>query len=41
MWWNLIAGFVLSRPRGRKMLLNGEPIYLKTVLDQGYWPDPT
>ena len=22
-----------------KVLLNGNPIYLKTVLDQGYWPD--
>src|SRR5205085_10692957 len=22
-----------------KILLNGDPIYLKTVLDQGYWPE--
>lgn len=25
--------------RGDRFLLNGEPLFLKTVLDQGYWPD--
>ncbi len=25
--------------RGRELLLNGEPIFLRGVLDQGYWPD--
>jgi beta-galactosidase/beta-glucuronidase len=25
--------------RGREILLNGEPIFLRGVLDQGYWPD--
>ena len=25
-------------PQDGKVLLNGNPIYLKTVLDQGYWP---
>jgi beta-galactosidase/beta-glucuronidase len=25
--------------RDSQVLLNGEPIYLKMVLDQGYWPD--
>jgi beta-galactosidase/beta-glucuronidase len=24
-----------------RVMLNGRPIYLKTVLDQGYWPDTT
>lgn len=24
---------------GRRILLNGEPIYQRQVLDQGYWPD--
>jgi len=24
---------------GRKILLNGKPIFLRWVLDQGYWPD--
>lgn len=25
--------------RGREILLNGQPIYQRQVLDQGYWPD--
>ncbi|HZT43233.1 MAG TPA: glycoside hydrolase family 2 TIM barrel-domain containing protein [Chthonomonadaceae bacterium] len=25
--------------RDGRLLLNGEPVYLKMVLDQGYWPD--
>jgi beta-galactosidase/beta-glucuronidase len=25
--------------RGGRVLLNGEPVYLKMVLDQGYWPE--
>ncbi|MDQ3701478.1 MAG: glycoside hydrolase family 2 [Chloroflexota bacterium] len=25
--------------RGREVLLNGDPIYQRQVLDQGYWPD--
>lgn len=27
------------RIEGDRILLNGEPIYLRLVLDQGYWPD--
>jgi beta-galactosidase/beta-glucuronidase len=26
---------------GNRMTLNGRPVYLKMVLDQGYWPDST
>jgi len=27
------------RTQGDTLLLNGEPLYLRMVLDQGYWPD--
>ncbi len=33
------AGIRSVRVKDGEILLNGEPIYLKTVLDQGYWPD--
>ncbi len=33
------CGFRSFSTRGAEILLNGEPIYLKTVLDQGYWPE--
>lgn len=33
------AGLRDVRLRSGRMLLNGEPVYLKMVLDQGYWPD--
>lgn len=32
-------GFRSIAAQDGKVLLNGEPIYLKTVLDQGYWPE--
>lgn len=32
-------GFRSISTQGGKVLLNGDPIYLKTVLDQGYWPE--
>ena len=32
-------GFRCISAQGGKVLLNGAPIYLKTVLDQGYWPE--
>ena len=32
-------GFRSVSTHNGKIFLNGEPIYLKTVLDQGYWPD--
>ena len=32
-------GFRSISTRQGKVFLNGHPIYLKTVLDQGYWPD--
>ena len=32
-------GFRSIDTQDGKILLNGEPIYLKTVLDQGYWPE--
>jgi beta-galactosidase/beta-glucuronidase len=32
-------GFRQISTQDGKILLNGEPIYLKMVLDQGYWPD--
>lgn len=32
-------GFRSIGTQDGKILLNGEPIYLKTVLDQGYWPE--
>ena len=33
------SGFRSIDTQDGKILLNGEPIYLKTVLDQGYWPE--
>jgi beta-galactosidase/beta-glucuronidase len=33
------AGLRSFRTDGRKFLLNGEPIFLRTVLDQGFYPD--
>jgi beta-galactosidase/beta-glucuronidase len=32
-------GFRSITTQSGKVVLNGEPIYLKTVLDQGYWPE--
>src|SRR5438874_2378404 len=32
-------GFRAVTTQDGKVLLNGNPIYLKTVLDQGYWPE--
>jgi len=32
-------GFRAISTRGGKILLNGEPLFLRTVLDQGYWPE--
>jgi beta-galactosidase/beta-glucuronidase len=32
-------GFRSISTQDGKIVLNGDPIYLKTVLDQGYWPD--
>ncbi|MFO7955558.1 MAG: glycoside hydrolase family 2 TIM barrel-domain containing protein [Candidatus Brocadiia bacterium] len=34
--WGGLRSF---RTDGRKFLLNGEPIFLRTVLDQGFYPD--
>jgi hypothetical protein len=33
------AGLREIAVRGRDILLNGEPLYQRQVLDQGYWPD--
>lgn len=33
------VGFRTLERRGRELLLNGEPLRLAGVLDQGYWPD--
>jgi beta-galactosidase/beta-glucuronidase len=33
------VGFRSIETRGREVLLNGAPIVLRGVLDQGYWPD--
>ncbi|AIE86569.1 glycoside hydrolase family 2 sugar binding protein [Fimbriimonas ginsengisoli Gsoil 348] len=33
------AGLRSIEVRERKIFLNGEPVYLKMVLDQGYWPE--
>jgi beta-galactosidase/beta-glucuronidase len=33
------AGLRTIRLRDGRVHLNGEPVYLKLVLDQGYWPD--
>ncbi len=30
---------VTDSPRGKLLTLNGEPIFMTGVLDQGYWPD--
>ncbi len=32
-------GFRSVSTAGGKVLLNGEPLFLRTVLDQGYWPE--
>jgi beta-galactosidase/beta-glucuronidase len=32
------CGFRAISTRNGKVVFNGEPLYLKTVLDQGYWP---
>jgi beta-galactosidase/beta-glucuronidase len=32
-------GFRSITTQDGKVVLNGEPLYLKTVLDQGYWPE--
>lgn len=32
-------GFRTVSIQGDKLLLNGRPLYLRMVLDQGYWPD--
>lgn len=34
-----LAGLRSIEARGRDLYLNGERIYLRGVLDQGYWPD--
>ncbi len=34
-------GFRQVSTQDGKVLLNGEPVYLKMVLDQGYWPEST
>ncbi len=33
------AGLRAVGIRGRQLLLNGEPVFQRLVLDQGYWPD--
>ncbi len=33
------CGFRFISTLNGKVLLNGQPLYLKTVLDQGYWPE--
>jgi beta-galactosidase/beta-glucuronidase len=33
------AGFRTIERRGRELLLNGEPLRIAGVLDQGFWPD--
>ena len=33
------AGMRDVRVEGRRILLNGEPLYQRQVLDQGYWPE--
>ncbi|HTF61388.1 MAG TPA: glycoside hydrolase family 2 TIM barrel-domain containing protein, partial [Edaphobacter sp.] len=32
-------GYRSVATRGGKLLLNDRPVYLKTILDQGYWPE--
>jgi len=32
-------GLRMIEIQGRKILLNGKPLFLRWVLDQGYWPD--
>lgn len=34
-------GFRSIGVQGNRVMLNGRPIYLKMVLDQGYWPEST
>lgn len=34
-------GFRTVHIQGNRMFLNGRPLYLKFVLDQGYWPEST
>src|SRR5262249_47370008 len=36
---NSYFGFRSVAAQGGRVLLNGQPIYLRTVLDQGYWPE--
>jgi hypothetical protein len=36
---NSYFGFRVVSAEGGRILLNGRPIYFKTVLDQGYWPE--
>ena len=38
---NLISASARSRVDSNRVTLNGRPIYLKMVLDQGYWPEST
>jgi beta-galactosidase/beta-glucuronidase len=35
---NSYCGFRAISTRNGRVVFNGEPLYLKTVLDQGYWP---
>ena len=35
-WQSHLSGIAVE---GNQILLNGEPLYLMTALDQGYWPD--
>jgi beta-galactosidase/beta-glucuronidase len=34
-------GFRSVAQQGGRIILNGRPIYVKMILDQGYWPDST
>ena len=36
---DVYLGFRTITTQDGKVLLNGEPIFLRTVLDQGYWPE--
>ncbi len=36
---NSYAGLRSTSIEGRKLLLNGEPVFQRLVLDQGYWPE--
>lgn len=33
------VGFRTIETRGRELVLNGEPLFVRGLLDQGYWPD--